>query len=364
MSWGGVVAQELYRRRPELVAGLILADSYAGWAGSLPAESAPSASPRAWRQSELPPQEVAAAWMPSLFSERAPGGGRRRARRDHPRLPSCGLPPRCPRGRRRRPPRPAAADRGPDPAPLGRARRPLAGRDRASGCATRSAGARLAVIPECGHVSNLERPERFNDEAARLLPRARLLSSRPVLPNILLVVLDTARADALEPYGAPPGANAGDRRPRPPRPRASRASTPPPAGPCPRTRRCSPGCSRARPGSSTCPRARRSPAARRSPRTATASSPTCCAAHGYETRAPSAPTSGSRSTRASASASTSSATSAPGARPTSTEPGSATALRWAREALRAKADDGAAAAGGDAAGAGSTRRAASRGSGS
>ena len=38
LSWGGTVAQELYRRRPELVATLVLADTYAGWKGSLPAD--------------------------------------------------------------------------------------------------------------------------------------------------------------------------------------------------------------------------------------------------------------------------------------------------------------------------------------
>lgn len=36
LSWGGTVVQELYRHRPELVATLILADTYAGWKGSLP----------------------------------------------------------------------------------------------------------------------------------------------------------------------------------------------------------------------------------------------------------------------------------------------------------------------------------------
>lgn len=34
-SWGGTVVLELYRRRPELVATLVLADTYAGWKGSL-----------------------------------------------------------------------------------------------------------------------------------------------------------------------------------------------------------------------------------------------------------------------------------------------------------------------------------------
>ena len=35
-SWGGTVVLELCRRRPELVATLVLADTYAGWKGSLP----------------------------------------------------------------------------------------------------------------------------------------------------------------------------------------------------------------------------------------------------------------------------------------------------------------------------------------
>jgi pimeloyl-ACP methyl ester carboxylesterase len=36
LSWGGTVTLELYRQRPELVATLVLADTYAGWKGSLP----------------------------------------------------------------------------------------------------------------------------------------------------------------------------------------------------------------------------------------------------------------------------------------------------------------------------------------
>jgi pimeloyl-ACP methyl ester carboxylesterase len=36
LSWGGTVVLELYRRRPEVVATIVLADTYAGWKGSLP----------------------------------------------------------------------------------------------------------------------------------------------------------------------------------------------------------------------------------------------------------------------------------------------------------------------------------------
>jgi pimeloyl-ACP methyl ester carboxylesterase len=38
LSWGGTVALELYRHEPDMVATLILIDTYAGWKGSLPAE--------------------------------------------------------------------------------------------------------------------------------------------------------------------------------------------------------------------------------------------------------------------------------------------------------------------------------------
>ena len=38
ISWGGTVVQELYRLHPGLVATLILVDTYAGWKGSLPEE--------------------------------------------------------------------------------------------------------------------------------------------------------------------------------------------------------------------------------------------------------------------------------------------------------------------------------------
>ena len=38
LSWGGTVVQELYRHHPDQVATLILAGSYAGWKGSLPAK--------------------------------------------------------------------------------------------------------------------------------------------------------------------------------------------------------------------------------------------------------------------------------------------------------------------------------------
>src|SRR5438552_15587872 len=39
LSWGGMLAQELFRLHPARIDHLILADTYAGWRGSLPADT-------------------------------------------------------------------------------------------------------------------------------------------------------------------------------------------------------------------------------------------------------------------------------------------------------------------------------------
>ena len=163
MSWGGVVAQELYRRRPELVAGLILADSYAGWAGSLPAEVCAERLASCLAQADMPPAEVADQWLPSLFSEHAPAEV----------VEELGAILRDfrPAGLRLVAPAVAAADHS-DLLPrievptllvwgAEDARSPVAIAERMR---DEIRGARLAVIPDCGHVSNLERPELFNAE--------------------------------------------------------------------------------------------------------------------------------------------------------------------------------------------------------
>jgi pimeloyl-ACP methyl ester carboxylesterase len=39
LSWGGILAQEFYRMYPKRLRSLVLADTYAGWKGSLPEPS-------------------------------------------------------------------------------------------------------------------------------------------------------------------------------------------------------------------------------------------------------------------------------------------------------------------------------------
>jgi pimeloyl-ACP methyl ester carboxylesterase len=67
ISWGGTVVLELYRRHPELVATLILADTYAGWKGSLPAEDV-HARVEAVRRLLTAPAEAFDAALPGLFA--------------------------------------------------------------------------------------------------------------------------------------------------------------------------------------------------------------------------------------------------------------------------------------------------------
>ncbi len=67
LSWGGTVAQELYRHHPELVATLILVDTYAGWKGSLPEEEV-RARVAGVRQMLAAPAEEFDPTLPGLFA--------------------------------------------------------------------------------------------------------------------------------------------------------------------------------------------------------------------------------------------------------------------------------------------------------
>lgn len=72
LSFGAGLALELYRRHPQLPASLVLASAYAGWAGSLPSDVVEERLQAALRQAGLPPDEVVADWLPSLFASQPP----------------------------------------------------------------------------------------------------------------------------------------------------------------------------------------------------------------------------------------------------------------------------------------------------
>jgi pimeloyl-ACP methyl ester carboxylesterase len=67
LSWGGTVVLELYRRHPDLVATLILVDTYAGWKGSLPEEEV-LARVAGVRQTLAAPAEEFDPTLPGLFA--------------------------------------------------------------------------------------------------------------------------------------------------------------------------------------------------------------------------------------------------------------------------------------------------------
>jgi pimeloyl-ACP methyl ester carboxylesterase len=160
---GGVVAQELYRRHPQLVASLILADTYAGWKGSLSEDECAERLALVGRLSDLSPSEFARSAFPGLLADDAPADvvdellsvtsdfrplsarlvATAIAACDHrDLLPHISVPTLLLWG---------DVD--------ARSPRYVAEQFRAA-----IPGAQLALIPAAGHVSNIEQPARFNTE--------------------------------------------------------------------------------------------------------------------------------------------------------------------------------------------------------
>ena len=72
LSFGSGLALELYRWHPGIPRTLILASAYAGWAGSLPPEVAEQRKQQMLQRIELPPEQFASEFLPSLLSDAAP----------------------------------------------------------------------------------------------------------------------------------------------------------------------------------------------------------------------------------------------------------------------------------------------------
>jgi pimeloyl-ACP methyl ester carboxylesterase len=68
LSWGGVLAQEFYRQHARRVRRLILADTYAGWKGSLSAAACEQRLERCERESRLPVEEFTSRWVGEMFT--------------------------------------------------------------------------------------------------------------------------------------------------------------------------------------------------------------------------------------------------------------------------------------------------------
>jgi pimeloyl-ACP methyl ester carboxylesterase len=72
LSWGGLLAQEFYRRHAERVLSLVLADTYAGWKGSLPEPIPQQRLAACLQDAALRPGDFVRKYLPGMFSESAP----------------------------------------------------------------------------------------------------------------------------------------------------------------------------------------------------------------------------------------------------------------------------------------------------
>lgn len=161
LSWGTTVILELYRRHPGVVRSMVLADGYAGWRGSLGAEQA-DARLAGVRAALAEPEGRFDPTLPGLFAGDPPA-------RFVPLLEAMAADVR-PSSMLTALTAMARADLT-DVLPTVRvptqliwgaldARSPLSV---AREFGRRIPGASLAVIPDCGHVSNLQAPGPFND---------------------------------------------------------------------------------------------------------------------------------------------------------------------------------------------------------
>lgn len=160
ISWGGTVVQELYRHRPELIATLILVDTYAGWKGSLPDDEVRArvagahemlAAPAYAFDPTLPglfagdPPPELVALLTQIAAAVRPDSLRIQLRAmaaadQRDLLPNIAVPTLLIWGEQD-------------------ARSPLSVAHQFEQAIP---DATLVVIPDCGHVSNLEQAERFN----------------------------------------------------------------------------------------------------------------------------------------------------------------------------------------------------------
>ena len=72
LSLGSLLALELYRRRPQGVARLVLASAYAGWTGSLPPDEVRARVQRLQQDLQKTSDEWVADYLPTFFSSAVP----------------------------------------------------------------------------------------------------------------------------------------------------------------------------------------------------------------------------------------------------------------------------------------------------
>jgi len=168
LSWGSALALDLYGLRPDIPRALILTAAYAGWAGSLPPDMVAERLHDSLRDLAQSPATVAQSFLPTLFTERASSAMRGEALRVMSEARPAGI----------RPMLHALAEADlravlptiavPTLLLYGAedARSPLSVAEEMHAAIPSSS---LVVLPEVGHQSNIETPERFNDAVRAFL---------------------------------------------------------------------------------------------------------------------------------------------------------------------------------------------------
>jgi pimeloyl-ACP methyl ester carboxylesterase len=168
VSWGGVLALALVDRYPSLPARLVLVGAYAGWAGSLSRDECVQRLSSCLRQSALRPDQFIPDWIPGLLTPAADVelvGEVMNVMSDfHPdgfRVMAQAVADADLRSALANIDKPTLLIHG-----EADARSPVSVGEELR---ARIPGAILTVIPESGHLCNLESPQQFNAEIRSFL---------------------------------------------------------------------------------------------------------------------------------------------------------------------------------------------------
>jgi pimeloyl-ACP methyl ester carboxylesterase len=166
LSWGGILAQEFYRMYPGCPRCLMLADTYAGWRGSLPEDVWRERLANCLADAAGPRQVLLSKFLPSIFTASAPKELREEfsaiASDFHPigfRLMSLSSAEVDTRDLLPHIAVPTLVLWGDDDR-----RSPI---EVARQLYEAIPNAELAMIPNAGHLSNMEQPSNFNEHVRR-----------------------------------------------------------------------------------------------------------------------------------------------------------------------------------------------------
>lgn len=166
LSWGGILAQEFYRLYAERFRSLVLADTYAGWRGSLPEMVWKERLTTCLQDASGSPEALVAKFLPGVFTDAAPQHLREElsaiVTEFHPvgfRLMSLSSAEVDTRGLLSNIDVATLVLWGDDDR-----RSPLHVAEQFDAAIP---GAELAIIPNAGHLSNMEQPDVFNGHVRR-----------------------------------------------------------------------------------------------------------------------------------------------------------------------------------------------------